>query len=85
MGTEFQEKKGCEAMRGVGYNDYKVRCGSRLIGQRYVRRRWYETVFGGTDVVLWKAQFKEGAEKRKCEGRRMMIENFVAREKRCKR
>jgi hypothetical protein len=41
-------------------------------------------MFGGMEVVLWKAQIDEGAEKRKCERWSVTTENFEASEKRCK-
>jgi hypothetical protein len=40
-------------------------------------------MFGGVEVVLWKAQIDEGAE-RKCERWSVTTENFEASEKRCK-
>jgi hypothetical protein len=55
-----------------------VRCGSRKADQKCVGRGWYETVFGRTEVVLWKGQLDEGAGE-KSRGRRGVTIEYLKR------
>jgi len=47
-----------------------VRCGSRKVDQKCVGRGWYETVFGRTEVVLWKGARRRCGRKKPREARR---------------
>jgi hypothetical protein len=63
---------------GMGWGGCSVRCGSRKVDQKCVGRGWYETVFGRTEVVLWKGQLDEGAEE-KSRGRRGVTIEYLKR------